>query len=99
HGEAIAIGMVGSAKLSVAKGSPEHLYRVTERIFKKFGLPTRIPAHLDTDVIMQAMMHDKKFNEGKMVYIIPTEIGKVVIDKNVAAASVREIVEQLKRED
>lgn len=99
HGEAIAIGMVGAAKLSVAMGNPERVYTVTKRIFKKFGLPTRIPAHLDTDAIMRAMMHDKKFNEGKMVYIIPTDIGRVVIDKNVSAESVREIVEQLKRED
>ncbi|CAG7641133.1 3-dehydroquinate synthase [Paenibacillus allorhizosphaerae] len=99
HGEAIAIGMVGAAKLSVRMGNPEHIYTVTKRIFQKFGLPVSIPPHLDTDEIMRAMMHDKKFNEGQIVYIVPTEIGKVEINKNVSAQWVRDIVDQLKRED
>lgn len=99
HGEAIAIGMVGAAKLSVRLGNPEHIYTVTKRIFQKFGLPVSIPDHLDTDEIMRAMMHDKKFNEGKIVYIVPTEIGQVEINKNVSAEWVRDIVDQLKRED
>ncbi|MCP3772445.1 3-dehydroquinate synthase [Paenibacillus sp. MZ04-78.2] len=99
HGEAISIGMVGTAMLSVRMGNPEEILTVTERIFKKFGLPTRIPAHFDTEAIMRAMMHDKKFSEGRMVYIIPTAIGKVEINKNVSAEWVREIVERLKRED
>ncbi|MUG71729.1 MULTISPECIES: 3-dehydroquinate synthase [Paenibacillus] len=98
HGEAISIGMVGAAMLSVRLGNPESVYTTTERIFRKFGLPTRIPAHFDTDAIMRAMMHDKKFNEGKMVYIVPTEIGKVEINKNVSADLVRDIVDRLKQE-
>ncbi len=98
HGEAISIGMVGAAKLAVKMGNPEHIYTVTKRILQKFGLPTRLPEHLDTDEIMNAMMHDKKFQEGTMVFIIPTEIGKVEINKSVSAAAVREVVEQLKQE-
>ncbi|WP_281886942.1 3-dehydroquinate synthase [Paenibacillus sp. YYML68] len=98
HGEAISIGMIGSAMLSVELGNPEHIHTVTERIFTKFGLPTRIPAHFDTDEIMKAMMHDKKFKEGQMVFIVPTEIGKVEINKRVSADLVRSIVERLKQE-
>jgi 3-dehydroquinate synthase len=98
HGEAISIGMVGSAKLAVKLGYPEHIYTVTKRILQAFGLPTRLPAHLDTDAILSAMMHDKKFSEGKMVFVVPTEIGKVEINKNVSAAWVRDVVEQLKQE-
>jgi 3-dehydroquinate synthase len=99
HGEAISIGMVGAAKLAVRFGYAEEIYTVTKRVLGKFGLPTRLPAHLDTDRIMSAMMHDKKFKEGKMVFIIPTAIGKVEIRKDVSAEWVREVVEQLKRED
>ncbi|MCS7462476.1 3-dehydroquinate synthase [Paenibacillus doosanensis] len=98
HGEAISIGMVGSAKLAMKLGYPEPIYTTTKRILQKFGLPTRIPAHLDTDAIMSAMMHDKKFKEGTMVFIIPTAIGKVEINKNVSTAWVRDVVEQLKQE-
>ncbi|MGF9713427.1 3-dehydroquinate synthase [Paenibacillus naphthalenovorans] len=99
HGEAISIGMVGAAKLSVRLGNPEHIYTTTKRIFKKFGLPVAVPAHMDTDEIMKAMMYDKKFREGKMVFIVPTDIGKVEINKNVSAEWVRDIVDQLKQED
>ncbi|RAV18520.1 3-dehydroquinate synthase [Paenibacillus contaminans] len=98
HGEAISIGMVGSAKLAVKLGHPENIYVTTKRILSKFGLPTRLPAHLETDAIMSAMMHDKKFKEGKMVFVVPTDIGKVEINKNVSADLVREVVEQLKQE-
>ena len=98
HGEAISIGMVGAAMLSVRLGNPESIYTETERIIRKFGLPVRIPSHLDTDAIMSAMMHDKKFKEGKIVFIIPKQIGQVEINKNVSAAWVRETVERLKGE-
>lgn len=99
HGEAIAIGMVGAAMLSEKLGNPGGIAAETERILRKFGLAVRIPAHLDTDAIMSAMMHDKKFLEGTIVFIVPTDIGKVHINKNVSAALVREIVERLKREE
>jgi 3-dehydroquinate synthase len=98
HGEAISIGMAGAAKLAVRLGYPEDIYTVTTDILHKFGLSTRLPAHLDTDKIMAAMMHDKKFQDGKMVFIVPTDIGKVVIRNDVSADGVREIVEELKRE-
>ncbi|RKN84573.1 3-dehydroquinate synthase [Paenibacillus ginsengarvi] len=99
HGEAIAIGMVGAARLSAKLGNPETIAAETERILRKFGLPVRIPAHMDTDAIMSAMMHDKKFSEGNMVFIIPKAIGDVEINKNVSSVWVKEVVEGLKRED
>jgi len=99
HGEAISIGMVGAAKLAVRLGYSHEVYRETKRILQKFGLPTRLPAHLDTDKIMAAMMHDKKFKDGKMVFIVPTAIGSVEIRNDVSADLVREIVNELKEEE
>ncbi|MBW7457308.1 3-dehydroquinate synthase, partial [Paenibacillus sepulcri] len=98
HGEAISIGMVGSARLAVKLGAPEQVLTVTKRVLTRVGLPVRLPEHLDTDRIMEAMSHDKKFLEGTMVFIVPTAIGHVEINKSVSTALVREIVEQLKQE-
>ncbi|NEW06073.1 3-dehydroquinate synthase [Paenibacillus sp. SYP-B3998] len=98
HGEAIAIGMVGAAKLAQQFGYSEEIYTVTKRIFLKYGLPISIPSHLDTDKIMKAMMHDKKFKEGTMVFVIPMEIGKVEIRKDTTVDQVRQIVDLLKGE-
>lgn len=98
HGEAISIGMVGSARIGVRLGAPEEIYTVTKRVLSRVGLPVRLPEHLDTDAIMEAMMHDKKFQEGTMTFIVPTSIGQVEINSSVSKALVREIVEELKRE-
>jgi 3-dehydroquinate synthase len=96
HGEAIAIGMVGAAKLARQFGYSEQIHAETKRLFEKFGLPVAIPPHLNTDKIMSAMMHDKKFKEGSMIYIVPKRIGEVEIRKDVKPEQVRAIVEQLK---
>ncbi|MNG29622.1 3-dehydroquinate synthase [compost metagenome] len=91
--------MVGAAKLAQQFGYSEDIHTVTKGLFVKYGLPVSIPTHLDTDRIMSAMMHDKKFKEGTMVYIIPTEIGKVEIRKDVTSQQVRQIVDLLKGEN
>jgi 3-dehydroquinate synthase len=96
HGEAIAIGMVGAARLAVRFGRDPALAGETERLLRKFGLPVRIPAQYDTDAIMNAMMHDKKFKEGRMTLILPVGLGRVEIRDDVPAEWVRETVEGLK---
>lgn len=98
HGEAISIGMVGAAKLALRLGRDPSIYGVTKRLLQRFELPTRLPRHLDTDAIMTAMSHDKKFKEGRMVFVVPTAIGKVEINKSVQAEWVRDIVNELKEE-
>ncbi|MDQ6418227.1 3-dehydroquinate synthase [Paenibacillus sp. LHD-117] len=98
HGEAISIGMIGSAKLGVRYGAPDEVYTVTKRALERCGLPVVLPQHFDVDAVMAAMMHDKKFAEGTMVFVVPTAIGKVEIKSDVPVEWVREIVEELKRE-
>jgi len=98
HGEAISIGMVGSAKLAIRLGYDPLIYTTTKRVLQAFGLPIRIPAHYDRDRIMSAMMHDKKFKDGKMVFVVPVAIGKVEIRHDIEAAWIEEIIEELKQE-
>ena len=96
HGEAIAIGMVGSARLAGRFGYSADIEETTERIFRKFGLPVRIPDSCPTDAIMGAMLHDKKFSEGNMVFVVPTAIGSVEIRRDVPSAWVTDIVNGLR---
>ncbi|QMV44382.1 3-dehydroquinate synthase [Cohnella cholangitidis] len=96
HGEAIAIGMVGSARLAAKFGYSGDIAVETERLFRKFGLPVRIPASCPTDEIMNAMLHDKKFAEGNMVFIVPTAIGSVEIRNDVPTEWVTDIVDGLR---
>ncbi|MBG9736043.1 3-dehydroquinate synthase [Paenibacillus alvei] len=96
HGEAISIGMVGAARIAEQLGEDKQIAIRTENILKKYGLPVAVPKHMDTDDIVQAMMHDKKFKEGHTVFIVPTAIGRVEIRKDVPVSLVRDIIEELK---
>lgn len=99
HGEAISIGMVGSALLAERFGYGAEIHAVTKRILQKLGLPVAIDADLDVKDIMQAMMSDKKFREGQMVFIVPTRIGAVEIRKDTPYEWVEQIVTELKGEE
>jgi 3-dehydroquinate synthase len=99
HGEAISIGMVGAAKLAQKLGYGTEILDTYERLFAKYGLPTRIPKAMDLDAIMSAMMHDKKFREGTMLFIIPTSLGQVELNRNISVDAVREVIQQLQVEE
>lgn len=98
HGEAIAIGMAGSARLAEKLGRPADLHKETVSMLKAVNLPVTLPDDVSVDRIMDAMQHDKKFAEGQMVFIVPESIGSVSIVKDVPVEAVRSVVEQLKGE-
>jgi 3-dehydroquinate synthase len=98
HGEAISIGMIGSAMIAVKQGQSTEILRETKRIFEKFELPTQIPAQMDTDAIIEAMLHDKKFVGGSLNFVLPTAIGEVEYNQAVDLATIREVISQLKGE-
>jgi 3-dehydroquinate synthase len=84
HGMAVAIGMVAAAKIAVGKGL---LLHKTEgeilNLIKKYNLPTSIPAEYDRNVIKRYLLADKKSIDGKVTFVLPTEIGKVVMRDDV----------------
>ncbi|GAB2692354.1 3-dehydroquinate synthase [Paenibacillus thermoaerophilus] len=98
HGEAISIGMVGSAKLAVRFGRDPVIYETTKRLLRKLELPVAVPSHIDTSEVMRTMMYDKKFKDGRTVFVLPEAIGRVEIVRDVPVAWVEEVVEELKRE-
>ena len=100
HGEAISIGMCGSAKLAERLGfAKEPVYSATRRLLAKLELPVALPSHFETDAILEAMMHDKKFRGGEMVFVLPQEIGAVEIVKGIPSTLVRDVVESLKQRE
>jgi 3-dehydroquinate synthase len=98
HGEAIAVGMVGSAMLAVNAGADEEILQTTRHLFEQFGLPTAIPTHMDLDAILEAMQHDKKFSGGQMNFVLPTAIGAVEYNQPVQLEQVITVIKQLKGE-
>ncbi|WP_283652244.1 MULTISPECIES: 3-dehydroquinate synthase [unclassified Paenibacillus] len=98
HGEAISIGMVGSALLGVKLGADPSLVTETRDMLASLRLPTSLPAHLETDRLLDAMMHDKKFKEGSITFVVPRSIGRVEVVKDISVSYIRQVIEQLKEE-
>ncbi len=75
HGEAVAIGMVVAATLSMQRGlcADEDLCRV-KRLLEVFGLPTTIP--INAAEIMRFVRYDKKFQSGQIRFVLLRGIGE-----------------------
>jgi 3-dehydroquinate synthase len=84
HGSAVAMGMVAAAELAVIKGIMER--REKERLadlIHEFGLPLTIPQEYDRARIQEYFLSDKKTVDGKIFFVLPTSIGKVIITDDI----------------
>lgn len=77
HGDAVSIGMVAAARLSVELGyfGAEDAGRL-ERLCVTWGLPVRLPPGIDCEAILTAMRADKKRVAGDLHFILPVRIGE-----------------------
>ena len=76
HGEAVSIGMVMAAKLSMDEGhlSNEDAIRV-ESILSKANLPIAIKKSIDSETLIEAMSLDKKSIDGKIRLVLLKALG------------------------
>ncbi len=94
HGEAISIGMVAATRLAVRLGTVggDFEKRLTE-LLTRTGLPL---SHPDApglfDRILRALQLDKKFRDGKNLFVLPTAIGSWTPRENVAWQLVHDCV-------
>jgi 3-dehydroquinate synthase len=78
HGEAVSIGIVAAARLSVFKGMVSlEVSAEIQQVLRSLGLPTEIPANLDRSLIEAAMGLDKKRAGGRLRFVLPVRIGEV----------------------
>jgi 3-dehydroquinate synthase len=85
HGYAVAIGMVTAARLAHRAGLcdasvPERV----ERLIRSYGLPTGLDALSRKPTVtelMDTLQLDKKAEGGKVKFVLPKQIGDVVITK------------------
>jgi len=95
HGEAVAIGMVGAAKLSQRLGLlPSAAVERQQALLQKFGLSTGFSG-LDLTEITRAMELDKKTKEKAIRWVLLQDIGKVVIRSDVPQVDVLAVLREL----
>jgi len=101
HGEAVAIGMVGAAKLSQRLGLlPSAVVERQQSLLQKFGLPTSLRAKrsnlkLSIAEITRAMELDKKTKEKAIRWVLLQDIGKAVIRSDVPQQEVLAVLQEL----
>ena len=79
HGEAVSIGMVAAARLSVARGLlPAAEAERLEGLLEKLGLPVRIEA--DPALINDALRKDKKRQDGEIHFVLLDGIGSARVE-------------------
>jgi 3-dehydroquinate synthase len=110
HGEAVAIGMVGAAKLSQRLGLlPSTAVERQQALLQKFGLPTSLRAEaasqrrgrkrsnlkLSLAGITRAMELDKKVRGKAIRWVLLQDIGKAVIRSDVPQKEVLAVLREL----
>jgi 3-dehydroquinate synthase len=94
HGEAIAIGMIAATHLAQALGKCPAGFAVRLRdLILRAGLPVSFAARPGLfDRVIRAMQMDKKFREGRNVFVLPTGVGAWEQAENVEWALVHDAV-------
>jgi 3-dehydroquinate synthase len=95
HGEAIALGMYCTAKLSVKRAglAEQEAQRLCDLI-EAAGLPTRLGEQFALDDLMAAMRLDKKARGGKLRFVLLKRLGEAVVSDAVTDADIEEVVNE-----
>jgi 3-dehydroquinate synthase len=101
HGEAVSIGMVGAAAISVGCGLlDEASERRQHEVLAHFGLPTSLPATIappSVAAVVARMAQDKKSRNASLRWVLLDRIGHARIETNVPTDLVERTVDQILR--
>ena len=93
HGLAVGIGMCAAADLAVKAGHlTEDKALEIRGLIESFGLPVTIPAELDRTAIKKYLLSDKKTVAGRVFYVLPEAIGKVIITDQIRSEDVDSVL-------
>lgn len=98
HGDAVAMGLVASARLAFRRGQLEAL--VLERLedlCRFWDLPVRIPKALSPDDLVSATMADKKLIGGRLHFVLPLGIGTVTEETGITSRELKEVLADLQQ--
>ncbi len=95
HGEGVAIGMSVAALIAEEMSLLDNEMRARqEALLLKIGLPTKVP-DLEIAEVVEVMHMDKKAEDGRIRFVLPTGIGKEPVlrylSEEVIASALREL--------
>jgi len=98
HGEAISLGLRAAAWLSaqISDLTAEDHDKIVA-LLKRFDLPVRLPDDLDTDEIMRIARMDKKFENGKIRFVLLRKPGDAYVCKDVIEGHLKQALDELRK--
>jgi len=96
HGTAVSMGMAAETVLSTREGTLVSRDRTRIlKILERYGLPTQIPRHHDSDALLALMGVDKKTEDGRIAVVLPTSVGTAIVKEGVPRASFEEALKEV----
>lgn len=94
HGEAVGIGMLMAADLSMREGwiSEQDVQRV-KNIILLAKLPIKLPSKMSYEVFMDLMRVDKKVRDGKINFVLYNALGDAKITHDFSPENLRKTIE------
>ena len=91
HGMAVAAGMAAAVRIANLAGllDPADMERII-RVIASAGLPVSLSSASAAPAVLQAMLHDKKVENGRVKFILPVGIGEVVMRDDIDAHLITE---------
>jgi 3-dehydroquinate synthase len=96
HGEAVSLGIVAACNISIKKAglSCEERDGIVD-LLRRFDLPTRLPSDFPREKILAVLPLDKKFESGRVRFVVTGGIGSAALSRDVTMAEIRAAVDEL----
>jgi hypothetical protein len=96
HGEALSLGIVAACAISTKRaGLPPGQRDAIVSLLQRFELPTCLPKNFPRNKIISAVKFDKKFERGKIRFVVTPGVGSAHVSHEVTIGDIREAVSQL----
>ena len=96
HGEALSLGIIAACDISTKRvGLPPDQRDAIVDLLRRFQLPTSLRRNFPRKKILDAVKFDKKFEGGKVRFIVTPQIGTAHVSRDVTMKDVREAIEAL----
>lgn len=97
HGEAISLGLRAAAWLSVRLSTLTSAdAEAITRLLKQYHLPTVLGSEFQTEEILQIARMDKKFEHGKVRFILLPHLGDALVSQEVTEDDLRAALAELR---
>lgn len=96
HGEALSLGIVAACAVSIKRaGLPPRQRDAVIDVLRRFDLPTCLRKNFPRNKIIRAVKFDKKFQSGKIRFVVTPRIGAACLTTDVTLQDIREAVAAL----